>query len=82
MARCTSQRYLVVHHRKDECDNSLDNAEVLCDRCHAQILMDEGDFRDSLPAFSKEVKIAAKIRAEYQCECERIEHEWHQDIHE
>ena len=34
MARCTKKTGLEVHHKRRDGGNGLDNAEVLCQKCH------------------------------------------------
>jgi len=68
MSRCTSINHLEVHHKRRDCGNGINNAQVLCHDCHknTNTYWLQGN---SPPAFTEETKQAAKIRAGNQCEC-------------
>jgi|APIni6443716594_1056825.scaffolds.fasta_scaffold382565_2 5-methylcytosine-specific restriction endonuclease McrA len=68
--RCSIKYNLEVHHKRRDGGNSLDNAEVLCQRCHANT-DSYGSPGITPPAFSEETKEKALRRAGYQCECTR-----------
>lgn len=70
MARCTCRTDLEVHHKNRNGGNTLSNAKVLCQDCHAKTLT-YGVPGDSPPKFPQSVKDAALKRAGYRCECER-----------
>jgi len=70
MTRCTRTNNLEVHHKRRDGGNGLDNAEVLCSRCHAETST-YGTPGDSPPPFSEEAKKAALRRARNRCECAR-----------
>jgi hypothetical protein len=70
-SRCTHTADLDVYHLRRDGHNSLDNARVLCRRCHAATKGYELPGR-KLPAFDQATKEAALSRAGHQCECTRI----------
>lgn len=70
MPRCTRTTNLELHHKRRDGGNGLDNAEVLCQKCHAAT----GTFGTpgkAPPDFDEATKQAALKRAGYQCECTR-----------
>jgi hypothetical protein len=69
--RCTRATDLDVYPLRRDGDNSLDNAQVLCRRCHAATKGYELPGRKP-PAFDQATKDAALSRAARQCECTRI----------
>jgi 5-methylcytosine-specific restriction endonuclease McrA len=71
ISRCTRTVDLDVYHLRRDGDNSLDNAQVLCRRCHAATKGYELPGRRP-PAFDQATKDAALSRAADQCECTRI----------
>jgi 5-methylcytosine-specific restriction endonuclease McrA len=71
MARCKRTTNLEVHHRRVDGGNDIDNAQVLCQKCHAETLSYGNTGHNSPPAFSQETKDKALRRAGYQCECTR-----------
>lgn len=71
MARCTRTKELEVHHKRRDGGNSLDNAEVLCPKCHAGTAT-YGTAGTSPPAFTQETKDKALKQAGNQCQCTRI----------
>lgn len=70
MSRCTRTNNLEVHHKRRDGGNGLDNAEVLCEKCH-QATASYGTPGESPPPFDFIVKMLAKLRAGSQCECTR-----------
>lgn len=71
MARCNSTFDLEVHHKRRDGGNGLDNAEVLCRRCHAATST-YGVEGSSPPPFDPLTKAVARLHAENRCECVRI----------
>jgi 5-methylcytosine-specific restriction endonuclease McrA len=71
MARCTRKWGLEVHHKRRDGGNGLDNAEVLCAKCH-EATSTYGDPGKSPDPFSEETKEKAMKRAGNQCECTKI----------
>jgi len=71
MARCTVKSSLEVHHMRRDGGNGLDNAEVLCQKCH-KATSTYGDPNGKSPApFDQATKDKALARAGHQCECTR-----------
>ncbi len=70
MARCIRVSNLEVHHKRRDGGNGINNAEVLCERCHTATAT-YGVPGQSPPPFTVETKRAALLRAKYQCECTR-----------
>jgi len=70
MARCTSRYGLEVHHKRRDGGNGLDNAEVLCKKCH-DATSTYGSPGKSPPPFDQDTKDKALKRAANQCECTR-----------
>jgi len=70
MARCTRTWGLDVHHKKRDGGNGLDNAEVLCSKCH-EATSTFGTPGPTPPPFSEDTKKKALARAGNQCECIR-----------
>lgn len=70
MARCIRTAGLEVHHKRRDGGNELDNAEVLCARCH-EATSTYGEPGKSPPPFSEETKRAAQRRAGGRCGCTR-----------
>jgi 5-methylcytosine-specific restriction endonuclease McrA len=69
--RCTRTQDLEVHHkRRDGGGESIDNAEILCPKCH-QATGSYGTPGTSPPRFSQDVKDRAMRRAGNRCECTR-----------
>lgn len=71
MPRCTRTTNISVHHKRRDGDNSIDNAEVLCQTCHEDT-SSYGTPGTSPPDFSQETKDQALENAGYQCECTRV----------
>lgn len=71
ISRCTRTTELDVYPLRRDGDNGLDNAQVLCHRCHAATQGYELPGRKP-PAFDTATKNAALSRAAHQCECTRI----------
>jgi len=72
MARCTNTKNLEVHHKRVDGGNELDNAEVLCQDCHANTSSYGDTEHDSPPAFTQKTKDEALEQAGNRCECTRI----------
>lgn len=70
MGRCTRTTNLEVHHKRRDAGNGLDNAQVLCQKCHAATET-FGTPGKVPPDFDEATKQAAFKRAGYQCECTR-----------
>ena len=70
MARCTKTRGLEVHHKRRDGGNGLENAEVLCQECHAETST-YGEPGNSPPDFDQLTKDRALKRAGNRCECTR-----------
>ena len=70
MARCTRTTNLEVHHKRRDGGNGLDNAQVLCQPCHATT-GSYGTPGKSPPPFSEDTKKAALARSGNRCECTR-----------
>jgi 5-methylcytosine-specific restriction endonuclease McrA len=70
MARCTQTSNLEVHHRRRDGGNGLDNAEVLCQKCHAATTT-YGAPGPSPPDFDEATKQAALRQAGNHCQCTR-----------
>ena len=70
MSRCFSKNNLEVHHKRRDGGNGIENAQVLCQDCHANTST-YGVEGKSPPPFSKETKDTAKELAGYRCECEK-----------
>lgn len=70
MARCTRRNGLEVHHKRRDGGTGLDNAEVLCQRCH-EATSTYAEPGKGPPAFDESAKDKALKRAGGQCECAR-----------
>lgn len=70
MARCIRTYDLEVHHVRRDGGNGLDNAEVLCPRCH-EATQTYGVPGPTPPPFTQETKDRALKRAGHRCECNR-----------
>lgn len=68
MSRCTRTYGLEVHHKRRDGGNGIENAMVLCQKCHAATST-YGTPGTSPDPFPPSVKEAALRRAGYQCEC-------------
>ena len=68
MSRCTSTMDLDVHHKQRDGGNGMDNAQVLCQRCHESTTT-YGTPGETPPPFSEATKERAIRRAGNQCEC-------------
>ena len=71
MFRCTRRSGLAVHHKRRDGGNGIDNAEVLCQKCHEATKTYGMPGKPPAP-FSPITKLQAKIRADGQCECTRV----------
>lgn len=70
MARCTIKSNLEVHHKRRDGGNGIDNAEVLCQKCH-KATSTYGVAGKSPAPFDQAIKDKALINAGNQCECIR-----------
>lgn len=70
MVRCWRSDDVDVHHKGLFGGNGLDNAEVLCKRCHSATPA-FGDPGNGLLPFGRDTMEKALVRAGYQCECVR-----------
>lgn len=70
MSRCFVKSGLEVHHKRRDGGNDLNNAEVLCQRCH-KATSTYGTPGKSPEPFSQTTKYEALKRAGNRCECER-----------
>ena len=68
MERCTRTRNLEVHHKRKDGGIGLDNAQVLCQLCHARTESYGTPRKAPLP-FSEETKKKAMARAGNRCQC-------------
>jgi 5-methylcytosine-specific restriction endonuclease McrA len=68
MARCTRTSNLEVHHINRYGDNTINNARILCQKCHENT-HSYGTHGTSPPEFSQETKDKVLKIAFYQCEC-------------
>ncbi len=68
MARCTAKSNLEVHHKRRDGGNGLDNAEVLCQKCH-KATETYGTPGKSSDLFDQATKEKALKLASNQCEC-------------
>jgi 5-methylcytosine-specific restriction endonuclease McrA len=68
--RCTSTRNLEIHHIRRDGGNKIDNAQVLCQPCHANTHT-YGKPGYSPQPFPQDVKDAALKKAGNRCECVR-----------
>ena len=68
MSRCSRKAYLEVYHIDATRGNSIENARVLCQPCHARV---SGNEKPGItpPDFSVETMAIAFLRAGHQCEC-------------
>jgi 5-methylcytosine-specific restriction endonuclease McrA len=71
MGRCTRTTNLEIHHIRRDGGNGLDNAKVLCQKCHAAT-HSYGTPGKTSPDFSQDTKDKALRRAGNQCECTSI----------
>lgn len=68
MRRCTRTQGLEVHHKRRDGSNDLNNAQVLCSKCHAATST-YGVPGKTPPEFSPRIKEIALAIAGNQCEC-------------
>lgn len=68
-SRCLNTKDLEVHHSRIDGGNGLDNAMVLCQKCHANTSSYGDSNHKSPPAFTQETKDRALKRAGNRCEC-------------
>jgi 5-methylcytosine-specific restriction endonuclease McrA len=71
MGRCNATENLEVHHIRRDRGNDLENAKVLCHRCHENTDT-YGRHGENPPDFSEETRRIALERAGNRCECERV----------
>ena len=69
MSRCTATRNLEIHHIRIDGKNGLDNARVLCQKCHTNTNSYGSTGHTSPPSFSEATKADALKRAGNRCEC-------------
>ncbi len=69
MSRCTRTWDLEVHHIRIDGGDGLDNARVLCKKCHQNTSTYCDPNHKSPPAFNQETKDKALKRAGHRCEC-------------
>lgn len=68
MPRCTWTENLEVHHIKRNGGNDIENARVLCQKCH-EATKTYGLHGNTPPNFDQKTKDQALKDAGYQCEC-------------
>lgn len=68
MGRCTRTQGLEIHHKRRDGGNGLDNAQVLCSKCHSATST-YGVPGKTPPEFSPMTKEIALAKAGNQCEC-------------
>lgn len=71
MSRCKRIWGLEVHHKKVNGGNKLDNAQVLCQKCHENTSSYGDSDHKSPEPFTDKVKEEALKRAGNRCECEK-----------
>ena len=71
MTRCTRTWDLEVHHKRVDGGNDLDNAMVLCQKCHKNTSSYGDPNHKSPPPFTEFTKMRAFIRAGNRCECDK-----------
>ena len=69
MSRCTATRNLEVHHIRTDGGNGIENARVLCQKCHENTGTYGSTGHKSPPEFSETTKTEAKRRSGNRCEC-------------
>lgn len=70
MSRCTRRSNLGIHLKGRDDGIGLDNAVVLCRKCHEAAGIAAGSESDP-PEFDSYTAYKAQVRAGYQCECMR-----------
>ncbi len=68
MLRCTRTKELEIHHIRRDGGNDLNNAKVLCQKCHAATST-YGTPGKTPPPFSPLTKNMALAKAGNRCEC-------------
>lgn len=68
--RCNSTVNLEVHHKRRDGGNGINNAEVLCSKCHANTST-YGEPGKSPKPFDEDTKEKALKNAGNKCECTR-----------
>lgn len=71
MSRCTNKTNLEIHHKRVDGGNGIENAEVLCKKCHANTSTFCTSGHTPPPPFSEITKSLALLRAGNRCECTR-----------
>ncbi len=66
--RCTRTTNLEVHHKRRNGGNGLENAQVMCQKCHAATHT-YGTPGHSPEPFPQSVKDQALKNSGYRCEC-------------
>lgn len=72
MQRCTRRSNLDIHLKVRGDGIGLDNAVVLCHKCH-EAAGTAGEPGTDPPEFDSYIKYKAQVRAGYQCECMRTD---------
>lgn len=72
MPRCTRRSNLDIHLKGRDDGIGLDNAVVLCRKCH-EAGGAAGDPETNPPEFDSYTAYKAQVRAGYQCECMRTD---------
>ena len=71
MPRCTKTEKLELHHQDRSQGNGIENAEVLCQKCHENTASYGREGKTPKP-FSSATREAAFRRAGSRCECTRL----------
>lgn len=68
MTRCTRTTNLEAHHIRRDGGNGIDNAKILCQKCHAatHTYGIPGKSPEPFPEYIKELALS---KAGYRCEC-------------
>ena len=69
MKKCIRTSKLEVHHKRTNGGNGLDNAQVLCQKCHENTSSYGDPDHRSPPPFSEATKESALKNAGNRCEC-------------
>jgi 5-methylcytosine-specific restriction endonuclease McrA len=70
MPRCAVRSNLGIHHIRRDGGNGLENAEVLCQKCHKATATFPVPGKSPVP-FDQETKVKALRQAGGQCQCAR-----------
>ena len=68
MSRCKRTRNLEIHHIRRDGGNDINNAKVLCQKCHSATSTYGVSGKSPLP-FTPMIKSMALEKAGNQCEC-------------